>query len=212
VTTTTVNASNNDGEVFSLSTVLASMQSGTGFTVTTTATSSRAGMNKSGPNFQGFQFFLDFDTSSIPDTDVISSVTLSMVGDVNNSTQDFVTEVYTYDFSTTVTSADWQNPTQIGALTLVASRNSSAFVGSSTYEAFTSEAAFLTEINKTGSTRLLVTSDRFRTSTTPAVAEFIAWNSSNDASSAKWPKLEVVHDAAASDVPPLRFQSNVYRM
>jgi len=193
VTTSTFFAATNDGELFSLSSVYVTMQAGAGFSTTTTATTHRGGQGKSGPNFQGFQFFMDFDTSSIPDTDEISAVTLSLRGEVDQSATDFVSEVYVFDWDTTVTTADWRTPTQIGSLTRVATHNSSGFSGA--YLAFTSDAAFLTAINKTGSTRLMVTSDRFRASTEPTALEYIVWASGN--ASTREPKLVVEHAAGA---------------
>lgn len=106
----------------------------------------------------GYEGFLVFDTSSIPDSAVITSATLSVRRGGTNGTMDFTVE------ARSVTGISWISPSNLASKDLVASVASSAFsVANDTEIALTSEAAFLAAINKTGTTYLLINSSSHRT-------------------------------------------------
>jgi len=134
--------------------------------------------------------FLAFDTSSIPDGATITSVTLSLWGEADGSTQDFTIEARLYDWGASLTGADWRSIADLGSLTLLASRSSAGWaVGS--YNVFTSEAAFLSNINKTGSTRFLLCSSRHRTNVDPSQNEYVHFEQAEASGTSNDPKLVV---------------------
>ena len=66
---------------------------------------------------------MEFDTSGLDVGSVVTGVTFRVNHDVafNTAGGDFTIEVYALDFGAGVTTADWQDPTEMSALTLLAS-------------------------------------------------------------------------------------------
>jgi hypothetical protein len=197
-TTTTVFADTTDGSITSEKNVYATA-AGAGGTLylnnpdTTVLTVGQEVFP--GPTYEVYEAFVQFDTSSIDDGDTIDSAVLSLDGNDNHSTTDFTAEAAVYDWGTSVTTADWRTATQLGALTRVATFASSGY--SSGYNAFTSDAAFVSNVNKTGATRLIVFSARHRTTTTPPDQEYIFFSTADTAGTTSDPKLVVNHTVAA---------------
>lgn len=115
-----------------------------------------------------FEVFLSFDTSGVVGT--IQSATLSLKSTNDQSTTDFVLEARLRDWGATLESADWVAGDSLAGLTLLASMNTSGWATSG-YNVLTSEAAFASNINKTGATRIVLSSSRHRAATTPAGLE-----------------------------------------
>jgi len=134
-----------------------------------------------------FETFLAFDTSTVLGT--ITSATLSLYGSYDSSPTDFTVEARAYDFGATITTADYLPGTSLAALTLLASRSTAGFTTSG-YNAFTSEAAFLSNINQAGTTRLIINSSlhRLGDTTDNRIVEFFTIA---EAGTTKDPKLVI---------------------
>jgi len=119
------------------------------------------------PTFFCYNTLISFDTSFLGSSAVIISAVLSLYFDDEQAGQDFTIEAREHDFGDTITTADFVAGADISGKTLVASMLRSAATLNQ-YNALTSDAALLTNINKTGKTRIVVTSSRFRTGDEPA--------------------------------------------
>lgn len=158
--------------------------------------SGNAGQFWMGTAFWLYEAYVQWDTSSIPDTNVISSATISLYGKNDQSDTDYVQEIRMSDWGTALTTADWIAQANLSGKTLVASKSTAGGIPTNAYTAFTSEAALLTNINKTGSTRVLLCSNRFTAGTQPTGLERVEWWLGAKGAGYQ-PKLVVVHDAPA---------------
>lgn len=162
------------------------------------------------PNFDGMMrgFFL-FDTSSIPDTDVISAATFSMKGASTLSNQfsqttDLVlsspasnTALAGADFEGTVNNTVLQSDTQITTGTH----------STTVYNDYPLNATGLTNISQTGITKLGLRQSGDRTNTAPTWSAAIASTGSimaETAGTGSDPKLVVTHAAVAAAVTAIR--------
>lgn len=115
---------------------------------------------------------IEFNTSGLAGvTDAQLRVQIS--ADVSDT--DFIVNVYAYDWGTTLTSADWRTDTQLAALTLVATLDTStigSLVGHQGHRGFIPVGSALTSaINTTGETRFLLASSRNVSATAPTQGE-----------------------------------------
>lgn len=133
--------------------------------------------------------FIAFDTSGVAGT--ITAVTLSLYGDLDASTTDFIVEARIHDWGATLTTADWVPGNTLGTKTLVASKSTSGGWSTVAYNVLTSEAAFLSNINQAGFTRLILCSSRQRSGNAPSGAEVIACKSANNSGTSQDPKLVI---------------------
>lgn len=141
------------------------------------------------PTYFVYEDFIAFDTSSVVGT--IVSATLSLYGVADASTTDFVVQARLHDWGATVTSADWVAGASLSSKTLLASMNTSAF-SAATYNLLTSDAAFVSNINQAGVTRMLLCSSRTVSGTPPTGNEFVEFNSASQTGTANDPKLVIV--------------------
>lgn len=143
-----------------------------------------------GANYQVEEGFIQFDTSSIPDSETVTSATLSLYYSVDEDDVTFDVQARIHDWGTTLTTADWVGASGLAAKTLVATNNTGGMV-TNAYTAFTSETAFPANINKTGFTRLLLNSSRHAGAIIPTGSERVGiWFGDEGAN--KRPKLVVV--------------------
>lgn len=194
MTTTTVFADTGDGRLFSTNAVYATCAAGSGLTASTTGTAENVGQNVSA--FTIIQLFFSFDTSGIG-AETVSQVDFSLFGDTDRSTTDFIATVLAYDWSAGgLTTADWQTPVQLLALTSLATFNSSGF-SAIAYNLFTSAgAAFNSAINKTGTTYFMVASSRNISATQPTTDERLQVVMADTSGTASDPKLVITSAAA----------------
>lgn len=137
----------------------------------------QAGQRLDSGLYSVYEALFQFDTSSIADNATVTAVTLKFwEPTADNSTQNFIFEVYAHDFGSTITSADWVPADDLDDLTKLATYDTASGFPSSDYWSCTSESAFPAAINKTGYTRLLACSDRVRNNTTPTTNEFITFS------------------------------------
>ena len=201
VTTATFYASTADGYLSSRDDDYSLARAGTGASLASSPTASEGYVGQAADGAPGFLYqctegFLSFDTSSIPDDAAILSVTLSLYGDTDSSTTDFTINARAHDWGAGITTADWVAGASLSAKTLLATFATSGWSVAG-YNDFTSEAAFLTAINKTGTTYIILSSSRHEGNNTPSGDEYVQWETANNTGTSKDPKLTVVYSEAA---------------
>jgi hypothetical protein len=157
------------------------------------------------------QAYMTYDTSSIPDNNTVTSVTLGLLakaialggGVATTDPANATLQCRYYGTSITDTRGNnnsvwWLSPSAMAAKTLVATYAAgSAWTTDVSYN-LTSNGSFAGSINKTGNTVLIMTTDDYATANARASRETYAWSVlSTDA------PLTVVHNyQAAVSVPP----------
>jgi hypothetical protein len=197
MTTTTVFGSTSDGRVTSSNASYATASTGGTLAISTTETLSFIGQ---GNAFAIFQLFFAFDTSGVPDAETVSSVVFSLDGASDISVTDFDMVALDYDWSAGgLTTANFRTPTQLSALTTLATFPSTSY--SAAYMNFTSAgAAFNSYINKTGTTYFMVASSRNISATTPTGDENIRVTMADQTGTTTDPKLVVTSDTAGAGI------------
>lgn len=135
-----------------------------------------------------YEGFLSFDTSAVVGT--ITAVTLSLYGNWDASVTDFTLEARIHDWGTTLAIDDWVDPANLGSKTLVASMSSASW-NAAGYNTLVSEAAFLTNINQSGATRLVLNSSRHRLGNSPSGDEYIGFQPADTAGTTQDPRLVI---------------------
>jgi len=115
------------------------------------------------------QVGIEFDTSTIPALNTVSAATLTLKsGTAVTWPSTATSEIFSINSTAIAKTASntrtlWRTPTEVAALTKVATRAAgSAYVANTTY-AWDSEAAFISNINQGSTTRLLVATSEQRT-------------------------------------------------
>lgn len=119
-----------------------------------------------------------FPTGSIPDGDTVTSATISLKAGITSSYWPANCAVNVYSLAGTAIAASnsntrtvWKKPTEIQALTRVATRAAgSAWIVGTVYD-WTSDSTFPAQINKTGDTTVLIATGDQQTGTTRATEE-----------------------------------------
>jgi len=137
------------------------------------------GNGASSSDTQAGQHGFSFNTAAIPDTDTVTSATLTLQSSssplypANTAVNIYSLAGASIQASNANGPAIWKTPTELGSLTRVATRAAgSAWAGSTGY-AWTSDATFPAQINKTGDTTLLVATGDQQSGTTRATAELL---------------------------------------
>lgn len=130
-----------------------------------------AGVQNTGGGLEG-QIGIEFDTSSIPIANTVSAATLTMTSGGSTALWPSSADSEIWSINSTPiaktpsnTRTVWRTPTEIAALTKVASRAAGSAWTTSTPYAWTSDATFPAAINKASTTRLLVGTTEQRTGT-----------------------------------------------
>jgi hypothetical protein len=157
------------------------------------------------------QSYLTYDTSSIPDGNTVTSATLglralsSMLGGFYSTTDPANATLQARYYGTSITDTRGYNnstwalsPTGMAAKTLVATYAAASAWTNGTDYTLTSQAAFTANINKTGNTVLILTTDDFATSTARSSRETYAFDVTGT-----YAPLTVVHNYQATvTLPP----------
>lgn len=162
----------------------------------------------SGPTtYYCFESFCGFDTSAIPDANVVSAVTLSLYMSNDQTTTDFTLQVRTKDWSNGggLTTADWVAGASLTSGTLLASMSTAGIsVG---YITPTSVAAFLTAPGmKTGTVYVMLCSSRHASGNTPTLdtVEFLEMRSADASGTTEDPYLTITHTGTGGRQPITR--------
>lgn len=143
------------------------------------------------------EVFMDWDTSSIPTTDTVTSVALSLYGSGGKAGANFTVEAYPKNWGVAVDAGDWVAGASIGALGLVASfvagtSDPASNWSSSAYNTFTENGtAFKTAIVKGGTTKLLFCLDTLRSATAPTGLDNVSTFMADQGGTTTDPKLVV---------------------
>ena len=149
------------------------------------------GQNLVVAQYRCYEAFVSFLTSDIPDGDTITAVVLSLYLVDNATTTDFTIEARWSDFGAALATADWVAGASLSALTKLATFATSGLAGG--YNTFTSAAAFLANVSKTGTTYILLDSDRMVAATVPTNSENVGFCDSESSGTTNDPKLVVTH-------------------
>ncbi len=142
--------------------------------------------------------FMGFNTSSIG-SDSVSSATLSMYLLTDSSGNEFTNQVRLKSWTTGgLTTSDWVAGGSLSASTLLATIDTSGIGSTLSYKTFTSTADFLTNINGSGNTELIINSSKEVNNTIPTQDEYVIWDDADTAGTTQDPKLVVIHAPAAS--------------
>jgi hypothetical protein len=148
------------------------------------------------------QFFALFDSSAIPDTDVISASVFQLTPRQLNLTQHFTARVFSYDWGAAVDTGDWRTKAQLDAFTLLADDSTSTWVGG-TRRSFTTqdETAFAAAIDKTGDSLFVLASDDNQDTSAPAAISR-AQVYTGDGTGSEEMQLTITHAAGGGGANP----------
>lgn len=200
MTVTVVYSDSSDAEVSSTDATYTTARSGSAL-VANTGTDPAVGQLHGISGYTCYETFLRFDTSAIPDGDVVSAATVA-IGRSNDSTgTDFTLEARARDWGATVETADFVAGASLGGLTLLASTNAGTMTAGGVLTTLTSTGSFPGAINKTGFTSMVLVSDRHRSADVPGnfTNEFIRIYPGDNPGTTLDPTLTVTH---AANNPP----------
>jgi hypothetical protein len=191
VTTTVVYSGTADGYAYGQSATYATARS----TAYAADSASDYGYVGQFPGFVCIETFLGFDTSGVG-TDTVSAVVLRLTSAVNASDTDFTIEARVHDWGASLTTGDYVAGADLSAKTLLAHYATSGGWTAETAYDFVDDA-FPANVNKTGTTNILLDSDRHAAGTEPTGDEYIQpYTADVDGTgTTRDPKLTVTHAA-----------------
>lgn len=169
-------------------------RAGTGLTIdaATNTSFSAPGQELNSGTYYCMEGFIAFDTSSLPDGDVVSAADLSVVSQFDNTPTDFTMEARAHDWGPAVETADWVAGANLSSKTLCATLPITTFTEGTRYT-FTAQSGFFSSINNLGFTRLLLCSDRMTAGIAPPNAEWVSIRSGDQTGTTNDPTLTVTH-------------------
>lgn len=161
MTSATLLAQSNSGAIMSSSNVsYAAARAGGTFTVNDGSTFRKIGQNFSTPTYECDIVLVEFDTSSIPVGATVSAAVLSLWSFFKEAAQAFTIEARLYDYGASITSGDWLDGTTLASKTLLASISTASLPADDTAYLSLTDVAFPANINKGGTTRIVICSSR----------------------------------------------------
>lgn len=152
-------------------------------------------------NYYVVETFDQFDTSGLPDTNVISIAVIEVYGS-GLTTVAFTIRARDKNYGASVNTGDWIKPADASALTLLSSMDTSELSLSGYVELLPNGDNLKNAINVSGTTYIAFTSSRHEAGTVPAVDplgfEICGWYSSDETGSTKDPKLTITHAAPST--------------
>lgn len=164
-------------------------------TLAATVADGRVGQNQAGGTFSCYEAFLSFDTSVLGPEATVTAAVLHIYGRSAALGANFGVEISFHDWTAGgLTTGDW-----IAGASLPSSADAGgSTVGFSTsgYNPYT--FVDLSGIDTTGTTEIVIASDRHRGATQPVAAEFLVFWTSEQTGTDKDPKLVITYTAPAS--------------
>lgn len=203
MTTTTVFSDALDGYIQSSNATYSLARAGSSLAVLNTDVTFGIGQLIFG-SYVIFEGFVAFDTSSVPDTDLVSAVNLDVWLVADDSTTDFVIRVKDHNWGTSLTTADWVAGADLsGKTSVTATLNTSTWGAVGAYKTFTGNASLIAmpALKSTDPVCLIIISDREQTGTAPSANEFATLSASEESGTTQDPKLTITHAATTSRVP-----------
>lgn len=198
MSTLTVFGDTADGYVQSFGAVYSTVRSGDSLLLDPGGADQMAfGQRIDGGTYAVEEGFIAFDTSSLGASAIISAVALSLYGVSDQSTTNFTAEARVDDWGATCTTGDFVAGGSLSTLTRVATFASAGFaVGA--YNAFSEDGTnFQSNVNKTGTTRLVLCSANTVANITPTTREYLQCNSANAAGTTNDPKLVITYTVSS---------------
>ena len=146
-----------------------------------------------GSGYYCYQTPLMFDTSVVG-TDAISYAILSLWLATDSSTTDLVVQARAISSYASL-AASWVAGASLSGQTLLAHISTSGIGATGAYKTLTDDA-MPANINKTGTTYLLLSSDRHAAGNTPTGSEFVIFDSANYTGTTRDPYLTITHAPA----------------
>ena len=182
----------------------ATARAGNGLVAESAATTMEVGQGFVGGQYFCSEGFLAWDTSAIPDTDTVSVAVLSVYGQSSLLEANFTIQARTKAWLASLTTADWVAGASLGGLTLLATFATSGW-SNAAYNDFTSEAAILAWISKTGNSECLLDHNGQADNTDPAPNDMFVYPwTADQTGTTNDPKLVVTHAAAGGGGQPPR--------
>lgn len=196
MTTYTIYSGTGDGTITSSNGTYSTARSGSGLSADTSDTTLFVGQTALG-SFECKEAFVSFDTSGV--AGAVTSATLSLfINGLELPSTNFTLNARRLDWGT-LTTADWIAGASLSGQTLLATYATSTGT-SNAYAALTSQAAFLTNINQSGTTGIILSSSRHEAGTSSDFNERLGFYSADRSGTTNDPKLVVVATASSTPV------------
>lgn len=192
--TLTVYADTTDDEVFSDHGTYTTAADGGGTLALrgSTETAQVVGQQKPG-DYYCHEAFESFDTSSLADSGItITGADLSIYPVWNPTETAWTLQARAFDWGTSVTTGDFRTRAQLSDLTLLASLGSGS-LGTGAYRTLSSETDFLSAISQTGTTRIVLCSNRHVAGTAPTNYELLSYSTADASGTTQDPKLVITY-------------------
>ena len=193
--TLTVYSDAADGEVYWHDATYSNARSGSGTSQVLDGTNNFSpGQFESGGEFWCGQAFVSFDTSPLGAGATVSGAVLSLYDNSDFVADNaFTMEARLQDWGTSVADSDFVAGGSLSGLTLLGSKTS-ASRSAAAYNDF-SDTAMAANVNKTGSTRMIVCSSRQTGNNAPSSGQFEYWSffSAGQAGTTNDPKLVITY-------------------
>lgn len=194
--TLTVYADSADGQIYSTDATYSTARTGAGLAASGVGTVLTVGQQT---GYYLYESFVSFDTSSIVDTATVTAADLSLVVAGSGLNTNFTCEARLKNWGAGVTTADWVAGGSLSALTRVATKTSASGATTGTRYSFTEDGTnFVNNVSLTGTTYLILVSDRLVAGNAPTNNEYISWKSSETAGTTDDPKLVVTYTAVVA--------------
>lgn len=183
--TTVIYSDAADGYIGSADNSYGLARAGTGAVLTANGTNLAVGQDADVTTKGCYETFISFDTSSITGP---TTTSLQLYGLADGSTLDFTAQAYLYDWGSTLTTADWVPGGSLSALTALGTWESSGYTAA--YNIFSD---FDDNLDLSGSTRILIASDRLAIGNAPTteLPEYVVFYSSEASGTTTDPKLVI---------------------
>ena len=192
----------NDGYIYGSNATYSTSRS-TSYAIDVTAATMNVGQYITGGEYRCERGYPKFDTSGIPDTDVISAVAMKLVCTVDSSQADFTVNINKYDWSASdpITSGNKETPYD-GCLAATLDNTWRNTSGMSTNTVYTSNALDITWPSKTSYTYYgLISADDVANSPPGAPDAIIQIATQENSTSGYRPVLTVTHAAGGAAGP-----------
>jgi len=123
---------------------------------------------------------------------------LALYGKAMTAATAWTMECAAYDYGASITTADWQDPTELGALTIVGTRGSAGWSNAG-YNDFTNTGGGVKSIvSKTGITKIALWPERIRTGVAPSDGQYAEfWAAEEAETGERRPRLTITYTEAA---------------
>lgn len=202
-TVTTIYADEDDGRITCTSSNYSTARAGNGtYNVNPTGNVSAVGQSLISGNYNVFQMFWGFDTSSIGADALITSIDFELNHALDNSATDFVLEIRERDWVPPLSSSHFVPGASLAnSGPIVAQRNTNSLPAVGEYWLLDTQPAMYQMANLgTGTVRLFGSSSRTRAGNTPSGQESVQFRFAEQSGTTQDPRMTITHEAPPSAV------------